>query len=59
MKRQGVLISMTDCYRQTDYGEPIAALKAYVLSPFINEAHVKLLVPRCSRRGREWAGRAE
>lgn len=44
MKGQGVLISMTDCYRRTDYGEPIAALKAYVLSPFIDEAHVELLV---------------
>lgn len=34
---QGVVISMTDCYRQTDYGAPIAALKSYVLSPFTDE----------------------
>ena len=25
---RGVVISMTDCYRTTDYGEPIAALKS-------------------------------
>jgi glutamate/tyrosine decarboxylase-like PLP-dependent enzyme len=31
---RGVAISLTDCYRQTDYGEPISALKSYVLSPF-------------------------
>lgn len=40
----GVLISMTDCYRQSDYGEPIVALKSYILSPFIDERHVELLV---------------
>jgi len=34
---RGVVISMTDCYRQTDYGAPIAALKSYVLSPFTDE----------------------
>jgi glutamate/tyrosine decarboxylase-like PLP-dependent enzyme len=34
---RGVVISMTDCYRQTDYGVPIAALKSYVLSPFTDE----------------------
>ena len=33
---RGVAISMTDCYRMSDYGEPIAALKSYVLSPFAN-----------------------
>jgi glutamate/tyrosine decarboxylase-like PLP-dependent enzyme len=33
----GVLISMTDCYRKTEYGTPISALKSYVLSPFTDE----------------------
>ena len=44
MQGEGVHISMTDCYRHTDYGEPIVALKSYMLSPFINETHVELLV---------------
>jgi len=43
---QGVRISMTDCYRHTDYGEPIVALKSYMLSPFIEEQHIELLVSR-------------
>lgn len=42
----GVRISMTDCYRHTDYGEPIVALKSYMLSPFIEEQDVELLVER-------------
>jgi glutamate/tyrosine decarboxylase-like PLP-dependent enzyme len=37
---RGVVISMTDCYRHTDYGAPIAALKSYVLSPFTDEARM-------------------
>jgi hypothetical protein len=28
----------------TDYGEPIVALKSYMLSPFIDEQHVERLV---------------
>ncbi|MBI2823212.1 MAG: aspartate aminotransferase family protein [Planctomycetia bacterium] len=34
---RGVVISMTDCYRESDHGTPIAALKSYVLSPFTDE----------------------
>lgn len=37
---QGVVISMTDCYRESDTGEPINALKSYLLSPFADEHHV-------------------
>ena len=46
MAGRGVLISMTDCYRHTDYGEPIVALKSFVLSPFADEEHVQLLVDK-------------
>ena len=38
------LISMTECYRMTGCHEPIVALKVYVLSPFVDEADVELLV---------------
>ena len=41
---RGVAISLTDCYRQTDYGEPIVALKSYVLSPFADESRMESVV---------------
>jgi glutamate/tyrosine decarboxylase-like PLP-dependent enzyme len=46
MKGEGVLLSMTECYRKTDYGAPIVALKSYMLSPFIDEEHVELIVKK-------------
>jgi len=44
MAGHGVALSMTDCYRTTDYGEPIAALKSYILSPFADEARMPAIV---------------
>jgi L-2,4-diaminobutyrate decarboxylase len=41
---RGVAISLTDCYRQTDYGEPIVALKSYVLSPFADEGQMQTVL---------------
>ena len=35
---------MTDCYRETDYGDPIVGLKSFMLSPFIDEQYVRQLV---------------
>ena len=43
---RGVLVPMTECYRPTDDHEPIVALKVYVLSPFIDERDVELLVSK-------------
>lgn len=40
----GVVISMTDCYRHTDHGVPIAALKSYVLSPFTEEERMRSII---------------
>jgi glutamate/tyrosine decarboxylase-like PLP-dependent enzyme len=40
LEGRGVVISLTDCYRETDYGEPINALKSYILSPFSDAEHV-------------------
>jgi glutamate/tyrosine decarboxylase-like PLP-dependent enzyme len=42
----GVAISLTDCYRHTDYGEPIVALKSYVLSPFSDEHRMRSIITR-------------
>jgi glutamate/tyrosine decarboxylase-like PLP-dependent enzyme len=41
LQGRGVVISLTDCYRETDYGEPIVALKSYIMSPFSEERHVE------------------
>lgn len=41
---EGVVLSMTDCYRRTDYGEPIVALKSYITSPFSSEQHVGVVL---------------
>jgi glutamate/tyrosine decarboxylase-like PLP-dependent enzyme len=46
MRGEGVWLSMTDCYRRTQYGAPIAALKSYIMSPFVDEEHVKLIVDK-------------
>ncbi len=43
---RGVAISQTDCYRHTDYGEPVVALKSYVLSPFSTEAEMQSILDR-------------
>jgi glutamate/tyrosine decarboxylase-like PLP-dependent enzyme len=41
---RGVVLSLTDCYRHTSYGEPIVALKSYVLSPFADESGMQLMI---------------
>lgn len=43
---RGVLISLTDCYRHTTYGEPIVALKSYILSPFVDVDHIETVVKK-------------
>jgi len=41
---RGVALSLTECYRKTDYGEPIVALKSYILSPFSTPDRVEGIV---------------
>lgn len=41
---RGVAISMTDCYRLSEYGEPIVGLKSYVLSPFADEERMNSII---------------
>lgn len=41
---EGVAISLTNCYRHTDFGDPIIALKSYVLSPFADEDRMRSIV---------------
>lgn len=40
LKGKGVVISLTDCYRETSYGEPIVGLKSYIMSPFSEEKYI-------------------
>jgi glutamate/tyrosine decarboxylase-like PLP-dependent enzyme len=40
LEGKGVVISLTDCYRLTDYGEPVVALKSYIMSPFSEPEYV-------------------
>lgn len=44
LQGRGVVISLTDCYRETDYGDPIVALKSYVMSPFSDEQYVNAVL---------------
>lgn len=44
LQGKGVVISLTDCYRESDYGEPIVALKSYILSPFSEERYVSAVL---------------
>ena len=58
MEGRGVVISITDCYRRTSYGEPIVALKSYILSPFVDEDDVKSVVSKVlEARGKVGGGK--
>ena len=55
LQGHGVVISLTDCYRMTDYGEPINALKSYILSPFSEDQHVNAVLESIWKARRELA----
>ena len=44
MEGRGVVLSLTDCYRTSEYGEPIVALKSFILSPFVDEEQIEKVV---------------
>ena len=46
MAGRGVVISLTDSYRETSYDEPVLALKSFILSPFTDEANVEAVVEK-------------
>ena len=46
MAGRGVMLSLTDCYRRTDYGDPIVALKSFILSPFVDKENVEMVVKK-------------
>jgi len=48
---RGVAISLTDCYRQTDYGESIVALKSYFVSLCSDEDRMVTIIPKVLQAG--------
>ncbi len=49
LKGEGIVISMTDRFRETDYGQPVAALKSYIMSPFSDQQYVQAVVDSIER----------
>ena len=49
LRGEGVLISMTDRFRETDYGLPVVALKSYIMSPFSDQQYVQAVVDSIER----------
>lgn len=44
MAGRGIVLSLTECYRLTEYGEPVVALKSFILSPFVDKEHIEIVV---------------
>ena len=49
LQGRGVVISLTECYRETEYGAPIVALKSYIMSPFSDEKYVDAVLESIAR----------
>ena len=59
LEGKGVVISLTDCYRETDYGAPIVALKSYIMSPFSEERHVDFVLDSIWKARKKMAQEAD
>lgn len=46
---RAIALSLTECCAETDFGEPIVALKSYVLSPFTPENSAESLIATLDR----------
>lgn len=49
LRGEGIVISMTDRFRETDYGVPVVALKSYIMSPFSDHQYVQAVVESIER----------
>lgn len=49
LQGRAALLSMTECYRETEYGEPIVALKSYIMSPFSEPQHCGVVLESIAR----------
>ena len=46
--RGGGVLSLTDCYQLTKYGEPMLGLKSFIMSPFLEEEMIEAVVKKIS-----------
>jgi len=58
LRGEGVVLSMTDRFRETDYGQPVVALKSYIMSPFSDQQYVQAVVDSIERARRQLANSA-
>jgi len=49
LRGEGVVLSMTDRFRETDYGQPVVALKSYIMSPFSDQQYVQAVLDSIER----------
>ena len=49
IRGDGVVLSMTDRFRETDYGQPVVALKSYIMSPFSDQQYVQSVIDSVER----------
>ena len=49
IRGNGVVLSMTDRFRETDYGQPVVALKSYIMSPFSDQQYVQAVIDSIER----------
>ncbi len=56
LRGDGVVISMTDRFRETEYGQPVVALKSYIMSPFSEQEYVQAVVDSVERARKQIAG---
>ncbi|MFN9717326.1 MAG: pyridoxal phosphate-dependent decarboxylase family protein, partial [Planctomycetota bacterium] len=56
LRGDGVVISMTDRFRETEYGQPVVALKSYIMSPFSEQQYVQAVVDSIERARKQIGG---
>lgn len=53
LRGEGIVISMTDCFRETEFGQPVVALKSYIMSPFSDQQYVQAVIESIERARRQ------
>ena len=56
LRGDGVVLSMTDRFRETDYGQPVAAIKSYIMSPFSDPQYVQAVIDSIERARQQISG---
>lgn len=56
LRGDGVVLSMTDRFRETDYGQPVVAIKSYIMSPFSDQQYVQAVIDSIERARQQISG---